>query len=176
MNEKLAWIDLESTGLYADDTRILQVGLVLTDGKAEEIITQGEWTVWQPESVLQNIRPFVKEMHTKNGLLEKVRASQEDEGEVEKRIMRLMAGFTTMNEVYMAGASIAFDRYEIKRFMPMLDGWMHYRLVDVSAIKAMRQAMGLPRRESEGDSTHTALSDIFESIRAFKYYRDRQLP
>lgn len=175
MHEKLAWIDTETTGLFSDETRLLQIALVITDGQAN-IITQAEHTIWQPESVLAQMRPFVRNMHTKNGLIEKVRMAREDEREVERRLMRLMVEHTAMNEVYMAGSSIAFDRYHIKRSMPALDSWMHYRLVDVSALKAMRQAMGLPRYESDGEVEHTALADIFASIKAYRYYAGKQLP
>ncbi len=73
----------------------------------------------------------------------------------------------------LAGNSIATDRGFITRDMPELDGYLHYRMVDVSSIKELcsrwypRIYFGQP----EKGLAHRALADIRESIRELKYYR-----
>ena len=59
------------------------------------------------------------------------------------------------------------------RYMPELEGWFHYRNLDVSTLKELCKrwapsvARGFDKR-----SAHTALADILESIDELRYYRD----
>ena len=58
--------------------------------------------------------------------------------------------------------------------MPRLEGWFHYRNLDVSTVKELCKrwqpavAKGFDKR-----SAHTAMADILESIAELKYYRER---
>ena len=58
------------------------------------------------------------------------------------------------------------------RLMPELEGWFHYRNLDVSTIKelAARWAPGI-HAGFRKENRHEALSDIRESIAELKYYR-----
>jgi oligoribonuclease len=73
----------------------------------------------------------------------------------------------------LAGNSIATDRGFIARDMPLLDDYLHYRMVDVSSIKELcrrwypRIYFGQPAKVM----SHRALTDITESIRELAYYR-----
>ena len=59
--------------------------------------------------------------------------------------------------------------------MPELDGWLHYRMVDVSSIKELarrwypRAYYNAPKKEGG----HRALADIRESVAELRYYRRR---
>ena len=57
--------------------------------------------------------------------------------------------------------------------MPELDGYLHYRMVDVSSIKELCRRW-YPRiyyAQPEKGLAHRALADIRESIRELEYYR-----
>ena len=59
--------------------------------------------------------------------------------------------------------------------MPVLDDYLHYRMVDVSSIKELCRRW-YPRiyyGQPEKGLAHRALADIRESIREMVYYRDR---
>jgi oligoribonuclease len=71
----LVWVDLEMTGLDVETCAIIEMAVVVT-GKDLEPLAELERVVWQPDEVLDRMSPFVRDMHTKNGLLEKVRASK----------------------------------------------------------------------------------------------------
>ena len=72
----------------------------------------------------------------------------------------------------MCGNSICQDRRFLCRQMPGLEGWFHYRNLDVSTIKelAARWApdvlAGLNKQ-----NRHEALADIRDSIAELRYYR-----
>ncbi len=57
--------------------------------------------------------------------------------------------------------------------MPRLEGFFHYRNIDVSTIKELvrRWYPSLPPYEKY--KTHLALSDIKESINELRYYREK---
>jgi len=57
--------------------------------------------------------------------------------------------------------------------MPTLEAFFHYRNIDVSTIKELvkRWYPSLPPFEKK--KRHLALSDIKESIRELKYYREK---
>ena len=70
----LAWLDLEMTGLDAQNDVILQAALIITDSNLmplEEFVCD----IWQPEEALLRMTPFVRDMHETTGLTRRVRAS-----------------------------------------------------------------------------------------------------
>ena len=74
----------------------------------------------------------------------------------------------------MCGNSVWQDRRFLARYMPELEKYFHYRLIDVSTLKelALRWA---PRVYNglQKESRHLALDDIRESIEELKYYRQK---
>ena len=57
--------------------------------------------------------------------------------------------------------------------MPELDGWLHYRMVDVSSIKELARRW-YPRayyQSPKKGGGHRALADILESVQELRYYR-----
>src|SRR5258708_948252 len=71
---RFVWCDLEMTGLDPEKNVIIEMGLVIT-GPDLRPLAELERAVWQSEAALNAMEPFVREMHTKNGLLERVRKS-----------------------------------------------------------------------------------------------------
>ena len=60
--------------------------------------------------------------------------------------------------------------------MPELDGFLHYRMVDVSSIKELcRRWQPTIYKGFQKRAMHTALADIHESIDELKYYREHFL-
>ena len=68
----------------------------------------------------------------------------------------------------------ATDRAFLARDMPTLEGFLHYRNVDVSSIKELSRRW-YPRayfNSPEKRGNHRALADIQESIEELRYYRE----
>src|SRR4051812_16017158 len=86
----LVWVDLEMTGLDVESCGIIEMAVVIT-GKDLEPVAELERVVWQPDEVLGRMSPFVREMHTKNGLLDKVRLSRTSVVDVENEAVALVA-------------------------------------------------------------------------------------
>jgi len=72
----------------------------------------------------------------------------------------------------MCGNSICQDRRFLARYMPYLEGYFHYRNLDVSSIKELAKRWR-PELLSgfKKENRHEALTDIYESIAELRYYR-----
>jgi oligoribonuclease len=73
----------------------------------------------------------------------------------------------------LAGNSIHQDRRFVRKYMPVLDERLHYRMVDVSTIKELsrRWFPAITAKQAKKKETHRALDDIRESIDELRYYR-----
>ena len=166
------WMDLEMTGLDDKTCAIIQMAIIVTDGGFNEIAMM-EQTIWQPESVLETMSPFVRKMHTDNGLLAKVRGSETSLAEAEQKAVELLSLHVPYKKGILAGNSIWQDRRFLLRHMPFLESVLHYRQIDVSTIKVLAKQWYAARGEAPGKpSSHTALEDVRASIAELKWYRD----
>lgn len=168
--ERLVWIDLEMTGLDERRCVILQMAMVITDTNLHEISSYSA-TVWQPEAVLQEMVPVVKDMHTKNGLLKKVKASELSLEQAEQEMMSILSEHVAYQKGYLSGNSIYMDRRFLKVYLPLIDGYLNYRQLDVSSVKILAQEW-FKLKAPKKPSTHTAMEDIRQSIDELKFFRD----
>ncbi|MBL4819191.1 MAG: oligoribonuclease [Deltaproteobacteria bacterium] len=167
--ERLVWIDLEMTGLDVEACAIIQAAMIITDFDLNELASV-DVTIWQPEATLLQVSPVVKSIHSNNGLLKRVRASDHAIFEAEHKLMEVLSEHVSYQRGYLAGNSVYVDRGFLKKYMPMVEGYLHYRQLDVSSFKMVCQEwlkMQAPKKES----THTALEDIQQSIEELKFLR-----
>jgi oligoribonuclease len=169
--QNLVWLDLEMTGLDAQVDVILQAAVIIT-GADLVALEQFSCDVWQPETELVKMTPFVREMHEKTGLLERVGKSKTDLRRAEQQILEIVSGWCPYGAV-LCGNSIGQDRRFIDRYMPGLAAYLTYRLVDVSTIKVLAKTWygqgALYTKPSEGE--HDALVDIKNSIAELAHYK-----
>jgi len=167
----LAWIDLEMTGLDPERDVILQAALIVTD-KDLQPLDEHACDVWQPDSALERMSPFVRDMHDKNGLLARVRASRVDLREAQRQLMARISALCDFPAV-LCGSSIWVDRTFLDRHMPGLAGYLHYRMVDVTSVKLLVDRWFGPQAvfQKPGVGEHDALVDIRNSIAELRHYR-----
>ncbi len=171
--DNLVWLDMEMTGLDPNSCVPIQVAIIITDSELKELGSL-ELTIWQPDSSLETIEPFVRQMHTDNGLLNAVRKSETSLAEAQKRRMDLVTKWCPYRSGVLAGNSIHVDRRFLIKYFPAFDGFLHYRMVDVSSIKELgRRWYGPSSAFNKTGGNHTALSDIRESIAELKHYRQK---
>ena len=73
-DDLLVWVDLEMTGLDPETCVIVELALIITDRELNAIADPLNLAIWQPESILDKMSPYVRKMHTKSGLVERIRA------------------------------------------------------------------------------------------------------
>ncbi len=172
----LLWIDMEMTGLQPDTDRIIEIAIVVTDSALNTVAEAPVLVVHQSDSVLDGMDAWNKGTHGKSGLIEKVKASRLAEAEAEAQMLDFLAQHVPKQVSPMCGNSICQDRRFLARWMPALEGYFHYRNLDVSTLKELvkrwRPELG---KGLTKHGKHEALADIYESIEELKYYREHFL-
>ncbi|MFL6136513.1 MAG: oligoribonuclease [Frankiaceae bacterium] len=174
MNDRLVWIDCEMTGLDADRDVLLEVAAVVTDSELHVLDDGIDVVVSASDDALGGMVDVVREMHAVSGLTEAVRASTTSVAEAEQLVLAYVRSHVPEpGRAPLCGNSIATDRGFLSRYMPQLDGYLHYRMVDVSSVKELvrrwypRVYFASPTKHGG----HRALADIRESIDELRYYR-----
>lgn len=173
--DRLVWVDCEMTGLDVRRDALIEIAALVTDSELR-ILDEGiDLVITAPEELLAGMQPVVQQMHSTSGLTEAVRASTVTVAAAEQLVLEhLRVHVPDARTVPLCGNSIATDRAFLARDMPELDGFLHYRMVDVSSIKELTRRW-YPRvyfSQPQKGLAHRALADIKESIRELRYYRE----
>ena len=173
MKSRLIWIDLEMTGLDPEKEVILEIATVETDDKLEVVAEGPNIAINYPEKILQTMEEWSRTHHGESGLLDRVQGSPYDCRSAEQETLEFLASHCKNGESPLCGNTIWQDRRFLVKHMPDLEGFFHYRNIDVSSIKELvrRWYPSLPPYKKQ--KTHLALSDIKESIGELRYYRQR---
>ena len=168
------WIDCEMTGLNLEADALIELAVLVTDGDLN-VLGEGVDILIKPsDEDLAQMGDFVREMHTKSGLLDQL-ATGTTLADAEARALEYIREYVPVSrKAPLAGNTIGTDRMFLARDMPELEQWVHYRNVDVSSIKelARRWAPKVLYQSPAKSGNHRALADIQESIEELRYYRE----
>jgi oligoribonuclease len=174
VNDRLVWIDCEMTGLDVGKDALIEIAALVTDGELRVLGEGVDVVIHADDAALDSMPEVVRDMHAKSGLTEAVRQSTVSLAEAERLVLAYVRRWVPeARSAPLAGNSIATDRAFLARDMAELDGYLHYRMVDVSSIKELCRRW-YPRvyyAQPAKGLAHRALADIIESIRELAYYR-----
>ena len=168
---RLIWIDLEMTGLRDEDV-IVEMATLVTDAFLNVLAEGPEIAIFRTEEELADIDPWAAEQHSSSGLLNRVKESKVTLQEAERQTLKFLSFWAEPNTLPLCGNSVSTDRRFIRKEMPSLDQFLHYRIVDVSTIKELVHRWYPDIIVPEKQSSHTALADIKESIEELLWYRN----
>lgn len=109
------------------------------------------------------------------GLWAECKKSTTTEAKAEQMVLDfLIANNVIESSSPLAGNSIYMDRMFLREFMPKVDAYLNYRIIDVSTVKELckRWNTGVFARAPKKRNVHRALDDIKESIDELKYYQN----
>jgi len=161
------------TGLDLELDELVEVAVVVTDYDLKPLDAGFNIVIKPDQSALDHMGDFVTQMHTESGLIAEIPNGvtlAEAEYEVLEYILKFVPDAGTAP---LAGNTIGTDRSFLAKYMPRVDGHLHYRSVDVSSIKELARRW-FPRvyfQAPAKNGGHRALADILESIRELDYYR-----
>ena len=169
---RLIWIDLEMTGLDTDRDSIIEIATVVTDSELNILADGPELAIFHPLSTLEAMDEWNRTQHGKSGLWRRVLEEGVPMADAEARTLDFLQQWVGAGQSPMCGNSICQDRRFLHRLMPSLERHFHYRNLDVSTIKELArrwapEVLAGVRKES----SHTALSDVRDSIAELKHYR-----
>ena len=174
--QNLIWIDLEMTGLDPGSDRIIEVATVVTDA-ALSIVAEGPViAIHQPVEVLAGMDEWNQTHHGQSGLIDRVKDSDVDVAGAERSTLAFLETYVPRGVSPICGNSICQDRRFLARYMPELEGFFHYRNLDVSSLKELARRWA--PEVADGvikQGRHLALEDVYDSINELRHYRDNFL-
>ena len=135
--DRLVWIDLEMTGLDPEKERIIEMATIITDSELNVVAEGPVIAVHQPDSLLDAMDEWCTNTHGASGLTKRVKESTIDEAQAEQQTLEFLQQHLEAGKSPLCGNSIGQDRRFLVKYMPRLEGFFHYRNLDVSTIKEL---------------------------------------
>jgi oligoribonuclease len=172
--DNLVWMDMEMTGLDPKICVVLEIATLVTD-KDLNLLAEGPvLVVHQPQAILDAMDDWNKEHHGKSGLIDQVKNSKITLAQAEQSTLNFVAQHCAPKTSPLCGNTIYQDRRFLLEYMPRLEDFFHYRLIDVSTIKELVKRWYGPESQAPSKKqTHKALDDIRETIEELKFYRKK---
>lgn len=161
-------LDIETTGLNPNVNTILQIAMQEIDPRTlTEVGDMFVRDVHASPAALSRMVPYVREMHTKTGLLERVNAA-----ESRSRVQRAAVEFLGEGDkVHAVGDSVHFDLGFLRVHTPDLFSRFSHRIVDVTSLYLACKSAGNEEFKGVNGNAHDAASDVRHSIEKLRYYR-----
>jgi oligoribonuclease len=173
-DNRLAWIDLEMTGLDVNRHVIVEIACIITDSELTPLDDGIDIVIHPTPAELAEMDDFVRAMHTKSGLLKEMEASTVDLATAGAQTLAYVQSHAPAPRTApVCGNSIGVDRRFLDHYLPTLDQYLHYRSIDVSSFKELcrRWYPAIYKKRPGKNEAHRALGDIRESIEELRYYR-----
>jgi oligoribonuclease len=172
-NEHLVWMDLEMTGLEPARDTILEIATLITTDELDVVDEGPVCVVHHAHAVLDAMDEWNRTHHAASGLSARVLASTTSLAQAEAQTLAFVQRYCPPHTSPLCGNSIWQDRRFLARYMPRLEGHLHYRTIDVSTVKELvRRWYPNGPRPPEKQHAHLALDDIRESIAELRFYRE----
>ncbi len=169
----LIWLDLEMTGLEIERDHIIEIATLVTDTLLNIVAYGPVIAIHQPDTVLEAMQEWPKQTHQLSGLTNRVKSSTWTTEMAETETIRFLQQWGTAGISPLCGNSVHMDRAFLRREMPHLHDFFHYRNIDVSTLKELVRYWYPDAIPFQKNNTHTALKDIEESVAELKYYQQK---
>lgn len=163
------------TGLDPNNDVILEIAALITDNNLSVVAQMPTQVIHYDDEVLARMGAWCKDQHTKSGLVDAVRASTISLDEAEERVLAFLRDQCAEKDAPLAGNSVYKDRVFLARYMPKVDAYLHYRIIDVSSLKELVRRWYPNNRYTQFKKSekHRAHEDILESIAELVQYREQ---
>lgn len=174
-DDLLVWVDCEMTGLDPKTCTLLEIGAVITDGQLDVVAEGPSIAIHHSDKVLNGMEAWSRFHHKKSGLTQACRESKVSLKKAEQQILHFVQKHCKKQTAPLCGNTIWQDRRFLVKYMPNLEKYLHYRIVDVSSIKQLVKHWypadhAMPREKKQ---THRVTDDILESIDELRHYRKK---
>ena len=170
--DNLVWLDLEMTGLDVEKCRIIEIAAIITDKYLNIIAEADPIAVHQNDDIMSNMNEWCIKTHAETGLTKRVKESKTSLEQAEQTIVDFIEKYVPYQSSPLCGNSIWQDRRFLSKYMPKIDDYCHYRVLDVTSIKLLNDYWG-GKESYHKQNTHKALDDIRESIGELKFYKEK---
>jgi len=170
----LVWIDCEMSGLDPEKEKLLEIAVIITGPDLTPRIEGPVLVIHQPDELLNAMDAWNQGTHKRSGLIDKVKASTLTEEQAQEELLAFIKKYVPKLSSPLCGNTISQDRRFLVKYMPKLEGWLHYRNLDVSTLKELARRWKPSAYSSfKKKQMHTALADVHESIDELIHYREQ---
>ena len=173
VEERLVWIDLEMTGLDPDENTIIEIATIVTESDLSIVAEGPSFAIDVGKEELAKMDNWNVKHHTENGLLDRIQSDGVSMENAERQTLEFLKEHCSPGQSPLCGNTIGQDRRFLRRYMPELHDFFHYRSVDVTSIKILARSWYPEVGKWRKNSGHRALDDIRGSIEELSYYRDK---
>jgi oligoribonuclease len=176
--ESICWLDVETTGLDHQSDLMLEIAMIVTTRNLHEVARRSLVIAHTAEAIEaafarssdQEGAAYVREMHTKNGLIKECQGpGAVPLAEADVLLAEVLSARRGEGAVLvpLGGSSTHLDRAMVRRDLPRLYSHLHHRSVDASCLKlALVNWAGVePKRSQASKDLHRALHDIESSVK-----------
>ena len=171
--DRLVWIDLEMTGLDPGENTIIEIATIVTESDLSIVAEGPSFAIDVGKEELAKMDNWNVKHHTENGLLDRIESEGVSMQNAERQTLEFLKEHCSPNQSPLCGNTIGQDRRFLRRYMPDLHEFFHYRSVDVTSIKILARSWYPEIGKWRKNSGHRALDDIRGSIEELAYYRDK---
>ena len=144
----------------------------MTDAELNIVAEGPVFAIYQAQTALDQMDAWCTKQHAQSGLTERVQQSHISESLAEKETLDFIKQFVPEKTSPLCGNTIYQDRRFLTKYMPTLENYFHYRLLDVSTIKICAKLWAPSLADGfKKESSHLALQDIRDSIEELRYYK-----
>ncbi len=161
------------TGLDPETDTILEIATIVTDKNLNVLAEGPSMVIHHNKPILDSMNEWCLKQHAASGLSGRVLASNISMARAESETLAFVRQHADENAVPLCGNSIHQDRRFLVRYMPQLEAYFHYRMVDVSTIKELVRRWYPGIESSSREGMHLARDDVRKSIAELRYYRER---
>ena len=174
--DRIAWIDIETSGLNPARDTILEVACQVTDTDLNPLgslyhAVIGDW----PErirAIRRGAHPTVQAMHDTSGLWDEHATSTLHTLDVEEGLLaHIKQHAPEPCQARIGGNSVHFDLGFLREQMPDVADHLHYRIVDVTSLATVADwwtGCGLRPKAKQ----HRAADDLAETLAEARWLRD----
>lgn len=175
MTNNLLFVDLETTGLKpVTSNRILEIGILPVNAELEPLDIGWKTLVDPGLYDFDKMGDVVRQMHTENGLFDDLKNCEVLGWQAAtKRAIQYCEQFGERQQMPVCGSSVRFDREYLQEYMPALDNWFHYRIIDVSTLKELWKLWFGTEAPKPPKKAHRVLEDCYASVAELNWYRTR---
>ena len=172
--DRIVWVDCEMTGLNLASDQLVEVACIVTDAELNELDGGYSTVIRVDDAALTAMDPRVVELHRASGLLPLIPQGIELEQAAQELLEYVTAHVSESQKAPLAGSTVYVDRGFLAKFMPAVDAYLHYRVIDVSSLKELvrRWYPKVYFVAPAKTGNHRALGDIRDSIAELRYYRE----
>src|SRR5437870_5997904 len=135
--EYLVWIDCEMTGLDPKQHVLIEIATIITDYDLNIIARGPVFAIRQSQAKLDLMDAWNRRVHRQSGLLERMQSDGVSLKEAERLTLAFVKRYCYARSAPLCGNSIGQDKQFLGKYMPELQEFLNYRVVDVSSIKLM---------------------------------------